>query len=214
MTRIGLTRRVAVVLAFGLASALLPSVAYAANGGENSREQISAALDRIAEGTYTDQDITLIKSFPEIARQVPDPRPSGTSSGNNAGVAVSMPVSASEQEMAPASCWWLESWQEKNDVFGDPVFRMYSRTSWCGNGSTVTSIYGRSGWFTNVASGIYFREWVNNTAYGEGHYTAHSDRQALVEWCVIKYGCYDTSYPYINQTIKANGDWSRSSSGG
>lgn len=35
--------------------------------------EIAAALDRIADGTYTSEDLALIRRHPEIAAHVPDP---------------------------------------------------------------------------------------------------------------------------------------------
>lgn len=58
----------------GIIAFTAPLGAAPGASAETLRDQTRVALSRIADGTWTDADLTLIRSQPELAEQVPDPR--------------------------------------------------------------------------------------------------------------------------------------------
>jgi hypothetical protein len=195
--------------AVALAAAALVGVtapaAYAGPAPTPSDDQIAGALQRIGNGSWTEADIDTLKLVPEIGRQVPDPRTAVEEVGDDALIEpIPVDDEAPLQAMA-GGCWSATRSTKKTDIFGSTIYNLNNKASWCSNGRVVTQISYRRGWLTNVSSGVYFRGWTVNTSGGINRSTASSDYQAQMEYCVVKYGCYATTHPYVFLDLKANG---------
>lgn len=55
---------------------------------------------------------------------------------------------------------------------------------------------------------VYWRGQVVNAQAGIGSYSAWSKFQRHIEYCVAKYGCYSSSYPWSKITVNAKGGYS------
>lgn len=185
--------------------AVLVSTALSMNGvvpasaASNGRDpEIAAALDRIARGTYTAEDLQLIRSRPDIASQVPDPtRP--VEIGARGGVLIQpMAVGA-------AGCWWADVWFQRFSLLGFSLYKWHHYVAWCGNGSVVTGWQNRYDYVTDVNSVIYVRELVVNQASSPGSWQAWSHMQRHLEYCVVRYGCYANAYPWSKIYVYGDG---------
>jgi hypothetical protein len=97
-------------------------------------------------------------------------------------------------------------------TLGFTIYKWWQEKYWCWRANAVTYVQ-VSAYLTNVDATVdyrgiktatdYYRTALNNTK-GE-HY---SMRQASIAHCVLKYGCYGYSYPYVRIYARGNGTWS------
>ncbi|MFI6243181.1 hypothetical protein ACIBEF_25230 [Micromonospora sp. NPDC050795] len=164
---------------------------------------IAAALDRVADGSWTDADIQLIQGVPEVGQAVPDPRDEGTVSevkidtSPNIYPPENAPGTYQQAAAATTRCKDLTVSIDKKDFFGSRIYRFNTRTEWCYNGSKVTGIYRKDGWISNNTWGIYFRSWSIDSSSTRPDGSAYHDKRANLDYCVAYYGCYTQTHPYV-----------------
>lgn len=96
--------RVALALLLTLGAVLSGTGTASAASKQPNETQLRAALTRIADGTWTEADITLLKQVPEVGHRVPDPRDRGTLTALPAQSVPASPDSASVGTLA-LSCY-------------------------------------------------------------------------------------------------------------
>jgi len=195
-------RAVIVALAALIALALTPTGAGADTDVDPG---IAAALQRVADKTYTDADLDYLRQFPEIAAQVPDPEAPEESS-----VSAKAPTGST----IDACGWWVDVGYRKRSLLGFTLYVFHHYLQYCLSGSAVASWQARYDYLTNVDSVIYQREQVPNQQAGLGSYTAWSHIGRHLEYCVIRYGCYANTYPWSKIWVNAGGYYWRTGSAG
>lgn len=164
--------------------------------------RMATALSRVDKGTWTQADLDYIKTDPDLAAQVPDPRPAATESG-----AVSGKVTGDLTALASATCnWYYYAWYRKRSLLGFTMYKYYHRAYYCKTSQEITKWQVREDYWRDVTSVAYWRELVQNSKAGIGTSTATTTRQRHIELCVVKYGCYSSLYPWVTLKIRANGN--------
>ncbi|WP_182901819.1 hypothetical protein [Microbispora sp. H10830] len=191
--------RLSAAAALGLAVLLSGPPAAAAQG-----DPIADALARVADGTYTNEDLELLKSDPEIAAQVPDPTKPDESS-----------TSTNDDASTHAICGaYADVWFRKRSLLGSTIYVWHHRVVYCRDGSRVTSWQNRYDYLSDAQSIVYMRELLVNQAGGVGTTSAWSHLQRHLEYCVAKYGCYASMKPWSRITVHGNATYSYTGSAG
>ena len=194
------------VLATALLGLLGPPVHAAAPKTDPAMVQ---ALDRIGDGTWTQADLALIRQYPDIAAQVPDPSaPPEVLSTSSGGTGNSGGRTTSTIATAAVTCgWWVDVWFAKTSILGNTIYRWHHKVVYCRNGAKVTDWQSRSDYLTDQQNGVYMRDLKANYAYGLGTNNAVSFRQREIEYCILKIGCYENHYPWSQITIHGDGNY-------
>jgi hypothetical protein len=198
------TRQVAVAMAL-CGAGVLATGGPAIADTKPSAGEIRLALDRIADDTWTEADIALLKRVPEVGHSVPDPRDRGTLTAMPA-----RPIPPSEATKStvrsPIQCWSQWSYVEKMDIFDTRIYRFNIETDWCYNtlDGSIASLDRAIGYIDNETWGIYFRgyQYDQYAIRQFTHGSAFHDKKAIVEYCVAgEPGCYTVTYPTIHIEI-------------
>lgn len=195
----------AVVLAAALVTALgSPSIAQPAPSEENA---IPAALQRIGNNTYSAADISLIKQHPQIAAQVPDPQHS-----------TSKKVHGTPKELSPTSaqerCHSVDDIRTRYSLLGSTIYNWHHYVEWCGSGDAVTQWGQRYDYVTDAQGIIYQRERTLDQKSPLPRSTATSHISRHMEYCVVRYGCYASTYPWSKLTLHPDGRTDRQGGAG
>ena len=173
--------------------------AHAADSG------IARALERIEAGLWSNADLALIRTQPELAAQVPDPTDAGTVT-QQAGTNI-----ASERSgalTAATTCGeWVRVVYTKRSLTGSVIYAYGHYVQYCRNGSAVTRWESRYDYLAQSSSVVYWREPVVNKQAGVGTSSAWSHFQRHIEYCVVKYGCYANTYPWSKITVYGKGGY-------
>lgn len=203
----------------GALTALLLGPATAATAATEA--EYAAALEAVADGSYTSADLALIRSDPALAAQVPDPtRPLEVSVESSPGTKAK-PKSTAEASLAESTTTlaatvycgaWARIKYTQRSLTGSVIYTYATYTQYCRDGAKVLRWEARYDYLAASSSVVYWREQVVNQYAGLGTYTAWSHFQRHIEYCVVKYGCYANTYPWIKTTVRANGTYSYSGS--
>jgi hypothetical protein len=66
----------------------------------------------------------------------------------------------------------------------------------------------RQDYVTDTDFVVYVRSLVGNNEWGMGTSQAGSFRQRHIEYCIAKYGCYSSNYPWSWSRLNGNGTYS------
>src|SRR4030095_15594943 len=95
-------------------------------GGERLGVLSADALQRVADGTYSQSDLDLIRKYPEVADQVPDPDDPG-----EADVTQTKPTAAITEGV---SCgWWVDVWFRRRSLLGSTIYVYHHYVQYCLN---------------------------------------------------------------------------------
>jgi hypothetical protein len=213
----GLVQAVMLALLVSLVGALaLPDSASAAPG-EPTLGHIRSALDRIANDTWTESDISLLKRAPEITKHVPDPRDEGESGITVKRIPVPKATSSSTADVEITACYSAHAWVKKKDIFGTTVYRFNTETDWCGRRGRVTSIERAVGYLDQRTFGISLSSYEYDTHGIRSNGNGFHNKKANVDYCVPYIGCYDQTHPWINVALTETlepGSWGVASNAG
>ncbi|MGW8374263.1 hypothetical protein [Streptomyces sp. ODS28] len=191
------------------------------SAGEQRDPKIAAALQRVSDGTWTDADLSLLRSHPKIAERVPDPREDEEVHTEATELPVKgdtspslMQAKAKKKPKKKAKRKRVTTYRTRHSITGTIVYRYYTYTEFYYNGKKVTKWGQRYDKFTRVQWGIQIGPQTINTKSGVKRKSATSQMQRRVDYCAFKYGCYNTRYPYIKTTVKGNGKYSTSGKAG
>lgn len=174
---------------------------------------IATALQRISDGNYTAADIALIKNFPDIAAQVPDPRPGGVVET----VRVIRPDGTTFKRArtfmgSGSGTWCNDCWVQTNhtqkSLLGFTIYIWHHRVQAHRSGGIMQSWALRTDFVTNVDGVVEMQELSGESHYGMGTTKATSFRQRHMKYCVLKYGCYSNVYPYSWIYLYGSGSFS------
>jgi hypothetical protein len=169
---------------------LLGSPAGAAVGNNQQPDPaIAAALRRIADKTFTPADITLIKKYPEIAAQVPDPTRAPVVSRTKA-------PAAGARAAAGAGCTGVNLYVEQYTMLGYLHWRWVHHLSWCYEPGRVVSLGARYDALVASDFTVYMKDLMSDSVGPVPAPTVTSFKQRQLEYCAVKYGCYDAGHPW------------------
>jgi len=191
--------------ALGVSGLATPSAALAdVDPSTTIDPSLATALENVEADTWTQADLDLIRSVPEVAALVPDPSepPVVLSVAESLG---SLPK-GSPSAAAPVICGaWVDVWYQKTSVLGNSIYRWHHYVRYCRNGSKVTSWQNRYDYVTDTQTGVYVRELEVNQQWGIGTNSAVSHLQRHLEFCIARYGCYENHHPWSKVTVHGNG---------
>jgi hypothetical protein len=169
----------------------------------------SRALARLADGSWSQADLALIKSQPKIAGQVLDPsRPPEVNSGTKDEGRAPAYAGADTAALAATSCksYWTN--YSYYSLLGSTIYPWQKFVSVCYNGSIVTSVTERYDSLPARQPMIVIRERTTDMQSGQGTWQYTTRIQRHLEYCIAKYGCYADTYPWAHFKIYGNGTWS------
>ena len=165
--------------------------------------RMAGAIQRVGDGTWTGADLAYIRTDPAIAGQVVDPRDEGASGAESGRT----PATVATARRARGSCnWWYRAWFRKRSLLGATMYVYHHKVVYCRTRHRITAWQARPDWWTDPDALASWRRLTDNQAYGAGTATAFSKKQRHVEFCVVRYGCYQNFYPWIGLTVRANGN--------
>jgi hypothetical protein len=190
------------VLALGVAAAVaLAGTPAQAATSRASDDAISGVLARIGQtGTLSAADRAILNTQPEVAAQVVVPSE------------VEVVDVAAEPALAGASasgCTYADRYVNYPSTFHATKVTWHVRVDWCYNGKTVYNIR-HYDYMGEDGGGVadYKGMQINSLTYpGKVHYEANLAKQAHIQFCVVKYGCYANMYPYQRFTLGNNGSY-------
>lgn len=188
----GLRRLLIVPLALATVGAL-GLFAPSAFADDPADPAVAAALARINDGTYTQDDIDLIKTDPVLADEVPDP------STNLSATDVLAEDTGPLITIDSTSCWYVTVTVRRRSLLGHTLYKWHHYVEWCGtsSGKKVTKWRQRSDYVSDASSVVYVRELTAESHSSTPIYNvATSFRERHIEYCVAKYGCYTSHYPH------------------
>ena len=180
-------------------SFLIPMCVGGAARADSTHERSEAALSRIAQGRWTDEDLALIRAQPDLAAQVPDPRRPPHVDARTAVVATGATLATT------CKSYWVD--YSYYSLLGSKIYTWEKFVTACYNGSVVTSINERYDWLPYRQTMITVKERTldDQSVRGSWQYSSRIERH--LEYCVAKYGCYADTYPWAQFKIYGNGTW-------
>ena len=157
--------------AFVLAASV-PEGAHA----DSTQERTEEAISRVANGDWTKDDLTLIKSQPEVAGRVPDPSRKPDVVARSAPVPTGATATLSAAVSTCKAYWVNYSYYS---LLGSKIYTWQKYVSLCYNGSVVTSVNERYDWLPYRQSMVIVRERTIDEQSGKGTWLQHPDRAAL-----------------------------------
>lgn len=200
------------IIAVCLMSAFAISVGTA-NAGKLS-PKMEAAIKRVNNGNWTKADLAYIKSKPNIAKYIPDPRRSASTSGSKAGVYSRSNLATRDtfdggddggtmNSGGDGSCAnnlikrWYMAWFRRKSLLGDTIYKYHHRVNFCTGGGIIRKFMNRYDYISDAQSIINLRERVLNQRGGVWQPKSWSKMQRRIEYCVPVGGCYATTYPWV-----------------
>lgn len=214
---------------------------------------VSAALQRISDGTWTEADTELISSIPELAAVTPDPRRAPEVQVSELEYKLDPqgnPVSPANGEPIPAETWAeftpsatadtsradevttpAESdgptvspmitggtWKNTHvahthrSLTGATIYKYHHYARFNYGGGKVRAWGSRWDDVTNISSGIYVENRrIVNSKSGVPASSGTSYMKRRIDHCIMKYGCYTATYPWIKTKVYGTGKTSFSS---
>jgi len=178
---------------------LMTTLGAGTASADSTSDRNRGALARLADGTWSEADLALIRSQPAIAAQVMDPsRPPEVTTG-------SAPAQGPTTLAASCKSYWVN--YSYYSALGSKIYTWQKYVTACYNGSAVTSISERYDWLPSYQSMIKVRERTVDSQSGTGTWQYNSRIARHLEYCVAKYGCYADTYPWAQFKIYGNGTW-------
>lgn len=210
------------ILGFMMALALVAGPTLTSPASAAPSSALIAAVNRVAYGGWSNADLTLIRSYPDIAETTPDPtRPLQVVIGNWSGLRTFPHPDYGPFKAAYTTCgaWaWVDL--IKKSLLGNTIFRWRHYVQYCrkigtASGNVVSSWEVRKDYMVESQSGVYMRD-EGSTAWqsGLGTFKATSFRQRHIEYCVYKIGCYSNRYLYSTLYVTGNGGYAVGGTGG
>ena len=211
--KVSLNRR---ALTAGLA-AVVCSLSLLSGGAQASASSldydpvVAAALAHLGSGQYTQADLNVIKAHPDIARHVPDPRPSAVTNGalrlTPAAVAA-LPHGVSEMATSCAgSTNTVDFWEHRKTVFGESLWYWHHMLQWCYAGGRIVNSVQKYDYVSGADSTPNVQELVASSNSATGGFSRDSFMQRHISYCLLVYGCTTQLYPYSTITARADGSW-------
>jgi hypothetical protein len=195
-----------------LAASMLALGAPVQSASSASKDpRMTKALDRVEKGRWTQADLAYIKRDRSLADKVADPRPSASDSGASSG---RTPTSTRAGRALGTCGHWYKAWYRKRSLLGSTIYKYHHKAVWCQTAGKITRWQSRTDYPTEADFVVYWRKLILNQRYGIGSAKAYSRRTRHIELCVAKYGCYQSFYPWVGLTIRANGKETYKGSGG
>jgi hypothetical protein len=171
---------------------------------------VRQALRHVDNGTWTTADLRVIKRHPRIAAKVADPRApeqSGSRSGSSATVERQMTrgISTVARARLGRCGYWYLAWFRKRSLLRNTMYKYYHRVDYCKTSRRITRWQHRTDFWREPDTIAYWRELVENRRRGRGTRVAYSTRMRHIAFCLVKLGCYQSFYPWVTLTIRANG---------
>ena len=186
------------------------SPVHAVTGSPDTDPRMTQAIQRVGDGTWTDADLAYIRSDPAVAGAVADPRDEGVSGAETGRTSL-----AARTSRRLGSCnWWYRAWFRKRSLLGSTLYVYHHKVVYCRTRSRITRVQARPDWWTDPDSVAYWRRLSDNQLYGTGSGRVYTKKQRHIEFCLVRYGCYQNFYPWIGLTVRANGDHSYRGSAG
>ncbi|MEV3855544.1 hypothetical protein AB0J38_14590 [Streptomyces sp. NPDC050095] len=189
---------VAASLTMGAAALLgAAPVAQAADGAE-----LQDAVESVADGTWTEADLDLIRQNPELAAMVPDPEADAE-----------VEISDSTEDDGGISTRAAKGTKTVNvsvrnrSLLGSTIYEYKNTVTFSYSGGKVTKWGSRSYSFPYKQGVVDLQKRTVNTASATGKTTAKSTMEHQVKLCAPIYGCYANNYPKIEITAKGTGGY-------
>lgn len=203
------------LLATAAALVSLPGVA-SAQAPASGDARVAAAVNRITAHRHSAADIALVKTRPDIARQVPDPdgvsvvfRSSGDlklakSTAVPTGIAPFGPPSTALENCAGAA----ELWITQTSLLGFVIWRWSHKVEACSDNVNVTRFIRRSDFLVIADGTIAFKELVRDIQGATPRAWTSSSRQRHLEQCfaIPLTGCFHI-YPWSTIYLYADHTW-------
>jgi hypothetical protein len=190
--------------AIGLTPLLLAATFAAPVSSAPNPDRIGPALHRIAQDRYTSSDLALIRQHPKLAAKVPDPTQTPVLHART-GPSRSHDTTAAR---TLGTCGhWVDVWFRKRSLLGDTLYKWHHRVVYCRTARRVMHWQNRYDYLTAASSIVQVRERTTNQQGGIGTSAAWSHLQRQLEFCVIKYGCYASLYPWSRITVYGAGGY-------
>jgi hypothetical protein len=185
------------MIAVALGAGTFAPAASAENGDYDPR--IAAALQAISNGTYTEADLEVIRSEPDIAAQVPDPTQPEE-------------LSVESSDLVDADGYGGNivrdlSWTKKSFV-GRKLYTWHFKFGYNYQDGIVTNVHTRYDYTRNEDAVIYIREITTDFMSPPGRGEVTSNFKRHLEYCLATYGCYANTYPWAEVTMRGNGSYS------
>lgn len=165
--------------------------------------EVRAILARIGDGTWTNADLTYLKQFPDIARQVSDPTAAGVIEQSE-----TIPPTNATTDNTEQCGWWYRAWFDMwNVTHTEVIYQWHHGVTYCLIwNQQITRFTSRSDWISNYDSFVVnFQELTGNNSWGLHTMRAYSYRARHIARCVFKYGCYQNFYPHATIWVGAVG---------
>ena len=195
------------VCAVGAAAFVLAASVPEGAHADSTHERTEEAISRVANGDWTKDDLTLIKSQPEVAGRVPDPSRKPDVVARSAPVPTGATATLSAAVSTCKAYWVNYSYYS---LLGSKIYTWQKYVSLCYNGSVVTSVNERYDWLPYRQSMVIVRERTIDEQSGKGTWQYSTRIERHLEYCVAKYGCYADTYPWGQMKINGNGQWTYS----
>ncbi|WP_369186982.1 hypothetical protein [Streptomyces sp. R08] len=203
--------------------------------GATADPAMTAALQRVADGTWTQADLDYIKTDPTVADQVPDPSvpesnlitektvatggeqhltvdelPSGADYDASDEVTLPAIPDGDSGTVGRATTNWKEVdvWVKKYSLLGSTIFTWHHVVNFAYNGSHVTSWGYRYDYLSQQQGMVQLKERATNQTTSAGTSSAYNLMQRHLQYCIAKYGCYADVYPWSKITVKGSGGYS------
>lgn len=174
-------------------------------------ERIRLAVEHSQAGYLTTSDRSFLRRNPDLAVGVTDP----TLTTEHVEVRqVPVAAAASTRMAAAVSCRFTHRYRTVRSTLGSVRYRYHTAASWCSDGSRVTSVTNRQGYFTDVQALHVIGGRLADATYtlSPSHRQVHTSQ--AISFCPVRVGCVYTDYPYGRINLYGNGTHTYSSGGG
>ncbi len=202
----------AVLAGIALAAPFSGGVAQASPGVEPTPQLIAAfknpqvveALKRLDQGGYTDSDLKLIRSYPDLARIVPDPTrpPEVTIEAPSKPVQPRGNSGPLVDDSAEAKAAYTQY-----SAFGNKIYTWHYRVVFNYSWPNITRWFIRDDYLTDRDSVVQIRDLTTDWASAVPAPTGETARTRHLEYCVLKIGCYANTYPHAHFSMTGGGWW-------
>lgn len=171
---------------------------------------VRTALAHSAAGYLTPADRAALKTDPALGRTVVDPARTTTTSVASTPRRATAAETAGMSPATAASFWCrnVTATRIYRSTLGFTVYNFNNYVNWCYElNGTIHEIVARYWYLSKVDPTAQWQGLLGDVAYGEGTSRYVSQYQGHFQHCVIKYGCYGDSYPYVNLQVYSSGNY-------
>lgn len=110
-----------------------------------------------------------------------------------------------------SSCNRLVTVVTGRNTYGQQLWRYIQQIDWCYNGSRITDLFRRRWGEVSMSFWEYHGHIGNFESGGVGSWSYRAWTQGKFSLCFPVVGCFQHRYPWIDQTVRANGtaSWSK-----